>query len=103
MAAATAGTPPFPLQHPLPTPAAPPDEIAPRLTGSGPRDEGGERPRQPPGGVRVPAEEQMGLDQLQFHEHQAIVPLHAVQDRKSTRLNSSHSQISYAGFCLKKK
>src|SRR2546430_11216549 len=31
---------------------------------------------------------------------------HAVQplrDRKSTRLNSSHSQISYAVFCLKKK
>src|SRR2546430_9571543 len=26
-----------------------------------------------------------------------------VQDRKSTRLNSSHSQISYAVFCLKKK
>src|SRR5688572_33220343 len=25
------------------------------------------------------------------------------QDRKSTRLNSSHSQISYAVFCLKKK
>src|SRR2546430_10409557 len=24
-------------------------------------------------------------------------------DRKSTRLNSSHSQITYAGFCLKKK
>src|SRR5688572_31556054 len=24
-------------------------------------------------------------------------------DRKSTRLNSSHSQISYAGFCLTKK
>src|SRR5256712_9958372 len=24
-------------------------------------------------------------------------------DRKSTRLNSSHDQISYAGFCLKKK
>src|SRR2546427_4206708 len=32
--------------------------------------------------------------------------VHAVlraQDRKSTRLNSSHSQISYAVFCLKKK
>src|SRR2546430_8229678 len=29
------------------------------------------------------------------------VPL--VKDRKSTRLNSSHSQISYAVFCLKKK
>src|SRR2546430_11183452 len=28
---------------------------------------------------------------------------HQVQDRKSTRLNSSHSQISYAVFCLKKK
>src|SRR2546427_1955899 len=27
----------------------------------------------------------------------------AVPDRKSTRLNSSHSQISYAVFCLKKK
>src|SRR2546430_10293820 len=30
--------------------------------------------------------------------------MHADQeDRKSTRLNSSHSQISYAVFCLKKK
>src|SRR5206468_6803975 len=27
----------------------------------------------------------------------------ARRDRKSTRLNSSHDQISYAGFCLKKK
>src|SRR2546430_3186869 len=27
----------------------------------------------------------------------------AALDRKSTRLNSSHSQISYAVFCLKKK
>src|SRR5688572_32448743 len=41
-----------------------------------------------------------------------IVEKHLVQieqasahfaDRKSTRLNSSHSQISYAVFCLKKK
>src|SRR2546430_13576497 len=29
--------------------------------------------------------------------------LNESQDRKSTRLNSSHSQISYAVFCLKKK
>src|SRR2546427_1947379 len=29
--------------------------------------------------------------------------LSPVIDRKSTRLNSSHSQISYAVFCLKKK
>src|SRR2546430_3231586 len=28
---------------------------------------------------------------------------HSPVDRKSTRLNSSHSQISYAVFCLKKK
>src|SRR3982751_7028838 len=28
---------------------------------------------------------------------------HLVGDRKSTRLNSSHDQISYAVFCLKKK
>src|SRR2546421_8951104 len=27
----------------------------------------------------------------------------AILDRKSTRLNSSHDQISYAVFCLKKK
>src|SRR5256886_7427800 len=29
--------------------------------------------------------------------------LEGKRDRKSTRLNSSHSQISYAVFCLKKK
>src|SRR5437660_3272291 len=29
--------------------------------------------------------------------------LHGSQDRKSTRLNSSHVAISYAVFCLKKK
>src|SRR2546428_10984294 len=28
---------------------------------------------------------------------------HPAQDRKSTRLNSSHDQISYAVFCLKEK
>src|SRR5256886_8631748 len=33
-----------------------------------------------------------------------IIAMQAVTaDRKSTRLNSSHSQISYAVFCLKKK
>src|SRR5688572_31383836 len=39
--------------------------------------------------------------------HPDVLDLHAllleVEDRKSTRLNSSHSQISYAVFCLKKK
>src|SRR5206468_5966628 len=31
------------------------------------------------------------------------LPAALAQDRKSTRLNSSHDQISYAAFCLKKK
>src|SRR2546430_5240400 len=31
------------------------------------------------------------------------LPSDSIRDRKSTRLNSSHSQISYAVFCLKKK
>src|SRR6266478_5456345 len=33
----------------------------------------------------------------------AVLVLARLRDRKSTRLNSSHSQISYAVFCLKKK
>src|SRR5438034_5051929 len=33
----------------------------------------------------------------------AVHPRLAYQDRKSTRLNSSHTVISYAVFCLKKK
>src|SRR2546430_13739213 len=32
-----------------------------------------------------------------------VAALSPERDRKSTRLNSSHSQISYAVFCLKKK
>src|SRR3712207_8487692 len=32
-----------------------------------------------------------------------VVCLTAPRDRKSTRLNSSHANISYAVFCLKKK
>src|SRR2546430_8289248 len=36
----------------------------------------------------------VGGTQVEPHRH---------RDRKSTRLNSSHSQISYAVFCLKKK
>src|SRR2546430_9760233 len=50
---------------------------------------------------------------ISFHEDMLVQPdLFVVpigpdrrlpRDRKSTRLNSSHSQISYAVFCLKKK
>src|SRR5439155_16717459 len=38
-----------------------------------------------------------------FHEAFVFVAVLAQQDRKSTRLNSSHVAISYAVFCLKKK
>src|SRR2546430_6978265 len=37
------------------------------------------------------------------HEAGGACLLFFALDRKSTRLNSSHSQISYAVFCLKKK
>src|SRR5438128_2959491 len=36
-------------------------------------------------------------------QHAALAEVAAEQDRKSTRLNSSHGSISYAVFCLKKK
>src|SRR2546427_8595529 len=45
-------------------------------------------------------------DRLRISVQQVVVmPRKAwkTSDRKSTRLNSSHSQISYAVFCLKKK
>src|SRR5688572_31203256 len=41
-----------------------------------------------------------GPDEL---ERGARAGIALARDRKSTRLNSSHSQISYAVFCLKKK
>src|SRR2546430_13465014 len=48
------------------------------------------------------------LDDQNLHVHDrnradvAYALVRAASDRKSTRLNSSHSQISYAVFCLKK-
>src|SRR2546427_10785227 len=45
--------------------------------------------------------ERRGQPRRAAHRH---IPLRGeLRDRKSTRLNSSHSQISYAVFCLKKK
>src|SRR2546430_11491669 len=43
--------------------------------------------------------------QLERSQRDLVAPLAKAPlvDRKSTRLNSSHSQISYAVFCLKKK
>src|SRR3712207_8335857 len=39
---------------------------------------------------------------LVYKDRSQRVAFHALQDRKSTRLNSSHANISYAVFCLKK-
>src|SRR3712207_6941721 len=43
--------------------------------------------------------------QVRLGDEPGVVAVHdlAHQDRKSTRLNSSHANISYAVFCLKKK
>src|SRR5207249_8897096 len=50
------------------------------------------------------------VDYVQKHGYQLLNPVLAqkldasvLEDRKSTRLNSSHVSISYAVFCLKKK
>src|SRR3712207_7169505 len=41
----------------------------------------------------------MGVDVIHLNLHKTF----STPDRKSTRLNSSHANISYAVFCLKKK
>src|SRR2546430_5642832 len=50
-------------------------------------------------------ETRMHDDRIDEELPEALVPVRCAPegDRKSTRLNSSHSQISYAVFCLKKK
>src|SRR5947209_10328005 len=44
-------------------------------------------------------------DAIAFYEKYGFIAADAIasRDRKSTRLNSSHANISYAVFCLKKK
>src|SRR2546430_10354507 len=44
-----------------------------------------------------------GDEKLKPRDGAKLRPVGGFGDRKSTRLNSSHSQISYAVFCLKKK
>src|SRR2546430_7250571 len=57
--------------------------------------------RQPSRDVRQEVAHRDALDDVSRGCHTAQSGVCA--DRKSTRLNSSHSQISYAVFCLKKK
>src|SRR5688572_31228562 len=50
-----------------------------------------------------PKPEQPSGDLSDNWSEASVKPALSAEDRKSTRLNSSHSQISYAVFCLKKK
>src|SRR5258707_3970450 len=54
------------------------------------------------GETHVLAEEVETIARAPFSPAKIEQPLHG-RDRKSTRLNSSHANISYAVFCLKKK
>src|SRR3712207_7783543 len=57
--------------------------------------------------VREHVKAEHGVDvrilQHALFDHQLRARRLLVEDRKSTRLNSSHANISYAVFCLKKK
>src|SRR5438034_8541395 len=46
---------------------------------------------------------QQGQCQMRHLSHAVAFVTYRARDRKSTRLNSSHTVISYAVFCLKKK
>src|SRR2546430_5959114 len=56
-----------------------------------------------PAGGRGDPRGRSGAGGSTLHLGQQLPDGRGLQDRKSTRLNSSHSQISYAVFCLKKK
>src|SRR5256886_10200009 len=57
----------------------------------------------PYGGLQRQVQVDLDPDALRAHGLSGNDVTAAFRDRKSTRLNSSHSQISYAVFCLKKK
>src|SRR3990167_10546378 len=52
--------------------------------------------------LAVPGHERFEVPNVEKKRAQ-VLSIEGATDRKSTRLNSSHSQISYAVFCLKKK
>src|SRR3712207_8012769 len=60
----------------------------------------GLRPRLAGGGLRPPGELRQVAHEAEDAEKQAHVAGEIHRDRKSTRLNSSHANISYAVFCL---
>src|SRR5258708_24276990 len=56
-----------------------------------------------PGHAMPSREERGGIGGACLTRNLFLIFSRALQDRKSTRLNSSHQIISYAVFCLKKK
>src|SRR5437762_9987770 len=54
-------------------------------------------------GAAIVTLEGLGTPEKPHPIQKAFIDAQAAQDRKSTRLNSSHRCISYAVFCLKKK
>src|SRR2546430_4524513 len=81
----------FRSQTAVETPAADDDQRA--AHGRGPGRTARRRERRP----RLPAVRVLAV------KPERVLGNEGRTDRKSTRLNSSHSQISYAVFCLKKK
>src|SRR3712207_6505343 len=90
------------------------DEDPPRVVGASPADKAtGVNAKK----VRIEFDEFIKLDnasenvivsppQIEMPEIKAsgkTIEVKLIEDRKSTRLNSSHANISYAVFCLKKK
>src|SRR3712207_7112144 len=68
--------------------------------------EEGQRPQHPPPRGLAQGEARDGEDRPRGHGRPSPEPARRMprnRDRKSTRLNSSHANISYAVFCLKKK
>src|SRR3989440_8008893 len=49
------------------------------------------------------AREEVAIGLMHLWDFVSALEQNPLEDRKSTRLNSSHDQISYAVFCLKKK
>src|SRR3712207_6964656 len=69
-------------------------------------DGGGQDHRDRHGEVATQPGGHLGEDEVDAHELPVVMcgsEGDALRDRKSTRLNSSHANISYAVFCLKKK
>src|SRR5438034_7903959 len=90
------------------TPPPPPHQRLPQLHARRVKECGSRRevPTPKPNALRPPIR---GLRSHLFRAdgamltHQQSCRIHRCGDRKSTRLNSSHTVISYAVFCLKKK